>query len=116
MSDTHLITASGKDALWLGFVGMFVPTIFFAIATMKEPAGKKYFHVITTMITGIAALAYLTMAGGYGNIIRDDGRQFFYARYIDWAVTTPLLLLDLAGLAWISDVSLIFDVYVTTCT
>lgn len=101
MSDASTLTvgAAGKDALWLGFIGMFVPTIFFAIATMKEPAGKKYFHVVTTMITAIASLAYLTMAAGYGSIIRDDGRQFFYARYIDWVVTTPLLLMDLAGLA-----------------
>jgi bacteriorhodopsin len=90
---------AGKDALWLGFIGMFVPTIYFSLATMKEPAGKKYFHVVTTMITAIASLAYLSMASGYGFVIRNDGREFFYARYIDWVVTTPLLLLDLAGLA-----------------
>ena len=112
MSDASTLTvgAAGKDALWLGFIGMFVPTIFFAIATMKEPAGKKYFHVVTTMITAIASLAYLTMAAGYGSIIRDDGRQFFYARYIDWAMfphepkppkekyKRPMTLDDLKGL------------------
>ena len=26
-----------------------------------------------------------------------DCRQFFYARYIDWAFTTPLMLIDLLG-------------------
>jgi bacteriorhodopsin len=31
-----------------------------------------------------------------------DGRVFHYARYIDWLVTTPLLLLDLGALAGIS--------------
>jgi bacteriorhodopsin len=102
-TDNLTITSAGKDALWLGFIGMFVPTIFFAIMTMREKAGNKYFHVVTTMITAIASLAYLTMAGGYGFIIRDDGREFFYARYIDWAITTPLLLLDLIGLAGASN-------------
>jgi bacteriorhodopsin len=31
-----------------------------------------------------------------------DGRVFHYARYIDWLVTTPLLLLDLGALAGLS--------------
>lgn len=31
-----------------------------------------------------------------------DGRVFHYARYLDWLVTTPLLLLDLGALAGIS--------------
>jgi bacteriorhodopsin len=31
-----------------------------------------------------------------------DGRVFHYARYIDWLVTTPLLLLDIGALAGIS--------------
>jgi bacteriorhodopsin len=31
-----------------------------------------------------------------------DGRVFHYVRYLDWLVTTPLLLLDLGALAGIS--------------
>jgi bacteriorhodopsin len=38
---------------------------------------------------------------GYGYTIV-DGRVFHYARYMDWLVTTPLLLLDLGALAGIS--------------
>ena len=68
-----MIGSAGQDALWLGFIGMFVPTIFFAIITMREPAGKKYFHVVTTMITAIASLAYLSMASGYGPKINFSG-------------------------------------------
>merc|ERR1711966_242475 len=34
-----------------------------------------------------------TMALGYGYTVRCcDGRSFYYARYIDWTITTPLLL------------------------
>jgi bacteriorhodopsin len=32
-----------------------------------------------------------------------DGHVFHYARYIDWLVTTPLLLMDLGALAGISN-------------
>jgi bacteriorhodopsin len=69
--------------------------------TMNAPesANKKY-HVFTTGICTIASLAYLTMATGHGIYTREfDGRDFFYARYIDWTFTTPLMLMDILGLA-----------------
>jgi bacteriorhodopsin len=48
--------------------------------------------LIAGMVCLIASLAYLTMATNNGWYFRCDGRQFFYARYIDWLITTPLLL------------------------
>ena len=49
--------------------------------------------LIAGLITLIASLAYLTMATGNGWYIRcHDGRMFFFARYIDWVITTPLML------------------------
>jgi bacteriorhodopsin len=48
---------------------------------------------IAGVICFIASVAYLTMALGYGYTVRCcDGRSFYYARYIDWTITTPLLL------------------------
>lgn len=61
--------------------------------------GGQYFYWITAAITGFAFISYLAMATGAGSTILDDGRQFYYFRYIDWLITTPLLLLDLALLA-----------------
>lgn len=37
-------------------------------------------------------------------------RQFFYARYLDWTLTTPLLILDLAFLAGLSGSAIIVAV------
>jgi bacteriorhodopsin len=49
--------------------------------------------LIAGIVTLIASLAYLTMATGNGWYIRcHDGRMFFFARYIDWVITTPLML------------------------
>jgi bacteriorhodopsin len=39
------------------------------------------------------------MAAEAGVIILENGRQFYYFRYIDRLITTPLLLLDLVLLA-----------------
>lgn len=38
-------------------------------------------------------------------------RQIFYARYIDWAITTPLLLLDLSFLAGMSGANIIVALF-----
>lgn len=77
---------------------------------------KRFFHVITSLITTFAAISYFAMAVGDGiswhydikhektvNPLPDFPyglkREVYWARYVDWAVTTPLLLLDLAMLA-----------------
>merc|ERR1711975_64299 len=91
------INDEGKLALWVGFFGMFLPFLYFAFAMMGKPDGKRKFHIYTMMVNGIASIAYLYMATGNG-YSEVDGRQFFYARYIDWFFTTPLLLLDLCAL------------------
>jgi len=85
---------------------------------------------LTTFITLFATISYFAMATGDGNsfthivvktvtkhtpdVYEDVFRQIFWARYIDWALTTPLLLLDLAFLAGLNGaditVALVADV------
>merc|ERR1712070_864203 len=72
---------------------------YFVYKTPAPPA-KRFYHLVTVGVTLIASLAYLTMATGHGYYMRPfDCRQFFYARYVDWAFTTPLQLIDLLGFA-----------------
>jgi len=97
--DTQL-TETGKKIVWGGFIGVALPAAYFAYVTNGIPDGAKKYHIYTTFICAIATLAYLTMATGHGVYTRPfDQREFFYARYIDWALTTPLMLLDLLGFA-----------------
>merc|ERR1711924_563284 len=56
----------------------------------------------------IASLAYLTMATSHGYYTRCDGRQFYFARYIDWVLTTPLMLHSLVHFAGASDDTFIY--------
>jgi bacteriorhodopsin len=63
---------------------------------------QQTFYVVTTFITATAFTAYLTMATGFGlTEIAVNGQvlDIYWARYADWLITTPLLLLDLALLA-----------------
>lgn len=80
-----------------------------------KPRQDRIFFYITAAINATAAIAYFTMGSNLGfapigvEFVRTNPkvagiyRQVFYARYIDWVVTTPLLLMDLmltAALPW----------------
>lgn len=84
--------------LILGTLIMGLSTAYF-VYRGAQVQGAQYFYWITAVITGVAFISYLTMATGAGSTVLEDGRQFYYFRYIDWLITTPLLLLDLALLA-----------------
>merc|ERR1712029_1062742 len=65
--------------------------------------------VLTMLITGIATVLYMTMFSRAGkSYVKELGHdinptdavdQFFYGRYIDWILTTPLMLWDCLALA-----------------
>jgi len=88
---------------------------------------KRIYHIITTLITIIAALSYFAMATGTGfrlnfivlherhlhgipDTLKTVIRQVFWARYVDWTLTTPLILLDLFLLAGMSGANILVAV------
>ena len=88
---------AGAVWLWIGFWGMaigFVALAFMSKSRTEEEANTSVLH---TVVPAIAAVLYLLMALGQGSISVDGGsRLFYYGRYIDWSITTPLLLIGLA--------------------
>ncbi|KAI9706660.1 MAG: hypothetical protein M1836_003669 [Candelina mexicana] len=108
-------THVGTSILWVVFVLMLISTIAFAAMAFRVPVEKRLFHILTASITAFATISYYAMASGDGNSYnhsvivekhqhvpdtkQDFSRQIFWARYVDWSLTTPLLLLDLAFLA-----------------
>jgi len=87
----------------------------FTAMSWRVPVSKRLYHIVTTLITVFAAISYFAMATGHGVSVHHIkirhthehmpdtftyvDRQVFWARYVDWSVTTPLLLLDLSLLA-----------------
>jgi len=113
-SDINIIT-HGSDVYWAICAVMVVSTMVFIGMSFRVPRRNRVFHYITACITMTAAIAYFTMASnlGYAAIrvefqrsnpkVSGLYREVFYVRYIDWVITTPLLLMDLlltAGLPW----------------
>jgi len=92
-------------ALGIGTLGMALGTVaFIAMGWGEDDEHKRRFYVVTTLISGIATVAYLLMFMGIGvATVAIPGEGFtlriYWMRYVDWLFTTPLLLLDLALLA-----------------
>jgi bacteriorhodopsin len=96
---------SGASSFWLWFTwgGMTLATIAFLWMATTGSRQQIHHYVASAVITLWAAMNYLVMAIGGGTAIvgatEGPARLFYYARYIDWTLTTPLLLL---GLAWVA--------------
>ena len=85
---------------WLYIAGMALGAIHF-MSLSRNPRGlPKYEYLIATFIPIWSGLAYLSMVLPQGDLeqgkIAVAGQITHFARYIDWIVTTPLLLLALS--------------------
>jgi len=81
----------------------------------RKERRDRLFHYITAAVVFVACIAYFTMGSNLGFTpiqvewfrsnpkVAGTYRSVYYVRYIDWFITTPLLLLDLlltAGMPW----------------
>ncbi|KAI1502785.1 hypothetical protein F5X99DRAFT_142461 [Biscogniauxia marginata] len=117
-------TEVGHRTLWVVCILMGLSSLAFYGMAMRVPVQKRLFHVLTAFITTFAFLSYYAMATGDGvgihtTIIKESKlhviteivkRDVYWARYIDWSLTTPLLLLDLSFLAGLDGASILVTV------
>lgn len=83
----------------LGAVGMTLGTLIFASGWFSADDNSRKYYTTLAAISGIAAVAYTVMALEIGWQTVGEDRLVFLPRYIDWLLTTPLLVLYLAFLA-----------------
>lgn len=117
---------SGTKALWVVFVVLLLSTVVISILAFRAPVQKRIFHVLSAFITAFATISYFAMATGDGNsythilvrhihkhtpdTVEHVFRQIFWARSVDWALTGPLIILNLAFLAGLSGANIIVAV------
>jgi bacteriorhodopsin len=88
---------AGDIWLWIGFWGMALG--FAAIAVLGRGRGDELgdSYVVHSLVPATAAVFYLLMALHQGAVPLENGsRLFYFGRYIDWSITTPLLLIGLS--------------------
>ncbi len=83
----------------LGAAGMTIGTLLFGSGLFSADANSRKYYATLTAISGIAAVAYVVMALEIGWQTVGEDRLVFVPRYVDWLLTTPLLVLYLAFLA-----------------
>ena len=94
--------ASGVDIafwFWLGAAFLGAGCLFFLVMGVLDGGGHENHFTTSFFINLIATTTYLAMAFGMGKMTTHSGATIFYARYIDWMLTTPLLLLNLCMVA-----------------
>ncbi|KAJ4293257.1 hypothetical protein N0V90_008539 [Kalmusia sp. IMI 367209] len=109
------ITTRGSDWYFTVCAVMTVAGFAFMALAIRRPRKDRIFHYITSAVVFVAAIAYFTMGSNLGFTpiqveffrsnpkVRGTFREIFYVRYIDWFITTPLLLMDLlltAAMPW----------------
>ncbi|PWY99761.1 hypothetical protein BCV70DRAFT_206752 [Testicularia cyperi] len=104
------ITTAGSSFLWAVFSVMAATGLGTMVWSLKVSRGERAFHYLSAAILATASVAYFAMASDLGatpvlvefyNYAGDAAggarptRSIWYARYIDWTITTPLLLLEI---------------------
>mmetsp|Transcript_35513 Transcript_35513/g.71099 ORF Transcript_35513/g.71099 Transcript_35513/m.71099 type:complete len:257 (-) Transcript_35513:181-951(-) len=93
------IGASGAVFDVLAWIALLVTALFMSFKAMNADPERRKFYYINAFVCGVAAFSYFAMISGMGWETVMGCRQFFYVRYIDWAITTPLIILNLGLLA-----------------
>ncbi|EGG00632.1 uncharacterized protein MELLADRAFT_39586 [Melampsora larici-populina 98AG31] len=105
------ITTAGSNFLWWVFAMMITSALGLTAYSLTLNPARRAFHFLGVAILFTASIAYFSMASDLGatpilvEFVRNQGdlatgfvaptRSIWYVRYIDWVITTPLLLLTL---------------------
>ncbi|WP_251341702.1 bacteriorhodopsin [Haloplanus halophilus] len=86
----------GTSTTWaaIGAVGMTLGTLPPLWGLRRDPERRTHYLVLAG-VTGVAAVAYALMALDVGTV-SVSGRVVAVPRYVDWLITTPLILLFLS--------------------
>ena len=101
------ITNAGSDWYFTVTSVQGAAALIFIILSFYKRRSQRLFYYITAALTLVSSIAYFAQGSNLGWTaiqvewqrsaadVRGNMRQIFYARYIDYFITIPLLLLDL---------------------
>jgi len=117
------VTDSGKRTLWVVVVLMAISSLAFYSLAARVRVQNRLLHTLTALITTISFLSYLAMATGEGVAYKHSVvhhthehvpdthqeilRQVFWVRYVNWILTTPLILINIALIGGLTGANLL---------
>ncbi|KAJ6104043.1 hypothetical protein N7523_010363 [Penicillium sp. IBT 18751x] len=103
---------TGKRTLWVVTALMAISSVVFYFLAARAPLPKRVLHTTSALITTISFITYLALSTGQGIAFKEDVihhhnkhvpnthtttlRQVLWLRYINWAISTPLLFTNFA--------------------
>jgi len=94
-----------NDRFWLliGLFGMSAGAALILLIGKAKTPKEGLATILHGIVPIIAACSYFAMAAGQGSVMLPNGvpgaaspYEFYFARYVDWLLTTPLLLTALS--------------------
>ncbi len=81
---------------WIGAFGMAIGAAILYFNWSRRTKAEEEHSSLHFFVPLIAMASYFAMAVHQGETVLSNGTAFLYARYIDWSITTPLLLFGLS--------------------
>ena len=82
--------------LWLGSALLFLGCLAIFFYGERRTEDEEDHLMVHGLVCAIAGTLYFAMASGVADATLATGRNFDFGRYVDWSLTTPLLLYGLA--------------------
>ncbi|SDW19175.1 Bacteriorhodopsin [Marinococcus luteus] len=95
MEEVNLLVLATQYMFWVGFVGMAAATLFFLVERSSLNPEYRSTATVAGLVTFVAAVHYYFMkdAVGTSGLVSEIEAFPTEIRYVDWLITTPLLLI-----------------------
>ena len=91
---------SERQWYWVGMVALALGAFAMLVRSRGKPRDSEPHHVYHIFVCFVAAIFYLMMALDQTRVeVPSEARHLYVARFVDWSITTPLLLTALATTA-----------------
>ncbi|KAF4948881.1 hypothetical protein FSARC_13609 [Fusarium sarcochroum] len=118
--DAHLSTG-GSDWLWAVTAIYLVSFLAYFALSFKPRNNERIFHYLFTIALFVGTITYYSIASGIAysviptqrNIGRAVSYQIFFAKYINWVVAFPIVLLALGLMSGVSWATILFNIFLS---
>ncbi|KAI1041671.1 hypothetical protein LB505_001770 [Fusarium chuoi] len=113
------LSDAGSDWLWAVTAIYIVSFLAYFALSFKPRNNERIFHYLFTIALFVGAIAYFSIASGIAYSViptqRNLGRalsyQIYFAKYINWVVAFPIIILSLGLMSGVSWATILFNIF-----
>ncbi|KAF5549575.1 plasma membrane YRO2 [Fusarium phyllophilum] len=113
------LSDAGSDWLWAVTAIYIVSFLAYFALSFKPRNNERIFHYLFTIALFVGAIAYFSIASGIAYSViptqRNLGRalsyQIYFAKYINWVVSFPIIILALGLMSGVSWATILFNIF-----